>query len=216
MVSGRGLDGRYGHELIVGVAAVHVEVVCAAAAAIHRDNAGVVAAGEQRVALLRLDAGLELQQLVGVARVQRQVHHGAGIHHGAQLRAGGFDQGGLRLGGDALGDFADLQGRIHDHHMAQSDLGALDELFEAGGFHSDGPEADGEFGENEIALGVGGRGAVGAGAFERGGYLGIRDDQACGVFDVASAGCRWFGRTNRRWPLHSKPLGSPAYIWFFA
>jgi len=70
---GRGLDGWEVHELVVGVTPVHTEIVCATTAAIDGDRSGIVAAIESATtgAELRLNSGLQLQELVGIASVER-------------------------------------------------------------------------------------------------------------------------------------------------
>ena len=80
------LNRRQVHELIVRVAAVHAEVVGAIAAAVHRNRTGAIAAVERPATgtQLRLDTGLQLQELVGIARIQRKFIHRAIVDDGAQ------------------------------------------------------------------------------------------------------------------------------------
>ena len=121
MESGRGLHRGQIGELVVGVAAVHAEIVGAPAAAIHRNHAGIVAAVEKIGTGLRLHTGLQLQQLVSIAGIQRQLGNRALVHHRAHLGAGGLDQ--RRFAGD-LDDFlgaADLQGGIQSDHLVDLD-----------------------------------------------------------------------------------------------
>jgi hypothetical protein len=84
----RRLDGRQVGKLIVSVAAIYREIVVAAAAAVHADDSGAIAAVQIVDAKLRLYARLQLQQLVRVPLRQRQFTHGALSHHCAQLRGG--------------------------------------------------------------------------------------------------------------------------------
>jgi len=108
---GRGLNRGRIYELIVGVAAVYAEIVGAGAASVYGDRTGIVGAGEQAAtrSQLRLYAGLKLQELVGVAGVQRKFVHRAVVDDRAELRARGID---LRSFGGYIDDFlraSDLQ-----------------------------------------------------------------------------------------------------------
>ena len=107
---GRWLDGRQVHEDIVTVSAVHHVVVGTATAAVHRHHPGIAAAVKQVRAQLRLHAGLELQELIGVAAGKRELADGDVVHHRANLGAGGFYLRGLRFDGNGFGGAADLQG----------------------------------------------------------------------------------------------------------
>src|SRR5215469_2829132 len=62
----RRLDRRKIDEYIVGASAVHLIIVCTTASAIDGDYPGIRAAGEEVRTQLRLDARLQLQQLVGI------------------------------------------------------------------------------------------------------------------------------------------------------
>ena len=95
----RRLDGRKIHELVVGISAVHAEVIGAGTATVHRYRTCVLRSVEQTaiaVSKLRLHARLQLQELIGVARVQRQLIYRAVVDDGSQLRAGRVNLGSLR------------------------------------------------------------------------------------------------------------------------
>ena len=130
----RRFDARRVHKKIVPVAAVHAEVVRAAAAAIHRNGPGLVAAVEKVGTANALDAWLQLQQLISVAAVQRQVLHRPFVDHRAQLGGGRVDQGCLRGYLDGLGTRADHQLDVVAHRRVQvHQNSARQELVESGG-----------------------------------------------------------------------------------
>ena len=128
---GRGLHRRKVDEKIVGVAAVHAEIVRASAATVHRHRAGTIAAINQRVAGpdRRHDSRLQLQKLISVARIQRQVRDLLRIHHRAELRARGVDQRRLRGHFDRLFVCADLQHRIESDHLVEIDVHPMLQIF---------------------------------------------------------------------------------------
>ncbi len=72
---GRGLDGGQVHKKIVGITAVDAEVVGASTSTIDGNGARAVAAVNDRVAGTDggHDARLQLQKLVGIARVERKL-----------------------------------------------------------------------------------------------------------------------------------------------
>ncbi len=77
MVSGAGLNGREIHKLVVGIAAINAEIIGAPSTAVHGYRSGLVAAIDERVSQLRLHSRLQLQQLVGIAGVERELADGA-------------------------------------------------------------------------------------------------------------------------------------------
>ena len=119
-VRGR-LHGGKVRELIVGVATIDAEVVGASTAAVHGNNAGLIAAVEQIGTGLRLDAGLQRQQLIGVAGIQRQLKYCALIDDRTHLRAGGFDQGRFRGDFDDFLRLADLHGHVEREDLVDFD-----------------------------------------------------------------------------------------------
>ena len=132
----RRLDGGKVHELVVGIAAVDAEIIGAGASAVDRNRACILRSVEKAaiaVSELGLHAGLQLQELVSVARVQGQLIHRAVIDDGAQLGAGSVN---LRSFGGDFDDFlsrTDLQYRVERDHLVDIDQHAgLDILLETG------------------------------------------------------------------------------------
>ena len=121
-VRGR-LHGGCVHELIVGVAAVHAEIVGARPAAVYRYRSGIVGAEEQAAAAaqLRLHAGLQLQKLIGVACVQGQLVDRAVVDHRAQLGGGRIDLGSFGVDLNHVLDLAQLQDGIEGHDLVDVD-----------------------------------------------------------------------------------------------
>ena len=79
----RRLYRRQIREQVVSVTTVHRIIIGAPSPAIHGDHASFIRAVEQIIPQLRLHAGLQLQQLVDVALVQRQLGRITRIHHRA-------------------------------------------------------------------------------------------------------------------------------------
>ena len=110
-------------EEIVGIAAIDAEIVGAPAATIHRYCAGAVTSINERVAGAGSghDAGLQLQKLVGIARVERQIRDFPRVHDCAELGARGIDQRRFRRDIDYFLLLADLH-----HHIERDDLVEID------------------------------------------------------------------------------------------
>ena len=122
-------------EQIVGVTAIDAEIIGSSASAIYRDRTRIVASINQRIAGTdrRHHARLQLQKLIRIARVERQVRNLPRVHHRTQLRARGIHQRRLRGHFDRLFRRANLQHRVHRHHLVQIDVHrALQVLLEAG------------------------------------------------------------------------------------
>jgi hypothetical protein len=85
----RGLYGRQVDKLVIGVAAVHAEVVGAPAPPVDRYRPGFVISVNDRVGRSygRHYAGLELQELVGVPRIERKLTDRSVVDDCTQLGA---------------------------------------------------------------------------------------------------------------------------------
>ena len=164
----RGLNRRQVDELVVGVAAVHAEIVGAGAAAVDRNRARVLGAVEHAavaVAELGLHSRLQLQKLVGVTAVERQLVDRAVVDDRTQLRAGGVDL--RRLGGhfDNLLGAARLHAGVQRQHLVHVHLKAFLEhvLLEALKLKLDTVDSGNNFHEIVVAASIGGHGADVAG-----------------------------------------------------
>ena len=123
------MHGRQIGELVVGVTTVHAEIIGSATASINRDHAGVVAAVKKIGTSLRLHTWLQLQQLIGVAPRQRQLAHGALIHHRPQLRGGCIYQWRSTGNLDYIGRATDLQRKINGHDFIEVDQDSFSGVF---------------------------------------------------------------------------------------
>src|SRR5208337_374145 len=124
----RRLDGWSVHENIVAVSAVHHVVVRPPAAAIHRYNPGAAAAVKQVSAQLRLHARLQLQHLIGIARIEREFAHGLVGHHGAQLCRRGVNHRRRARDFDRVHVRADLQRNVDRGNLVQNQNDALADI----------------------------------------------------------------------------------------
>ncbi len=169
----RWLNRRQVGEQIVGVAAIDAEIVGAPAATIHRNRTRAVASVNERIARpnCRHHARLQLQKLISVARVERQVRHLPVVHHRAQLRAGGIDQRRFRSHFDRLFRLANLQDRVEVTTWFRFDHDSLaDVRLESRQIEGERVGADRNLGEAVVAAVVG-RGL----AADARGFVGERD-----------------------------------------
>ena len=118
---GARLHGRKVDEQIVGVSAIHAEVVRSPAAPVYRNGARAITPVNNRIARSdsRHDSRLQLQKLIGVASVQWQLGHCPLADDGAELCTGGVHQ--WRFGCD-LNCFLRtswLQNGVESEHLVQ-------------------------------------------------------------------------------------------------
>src|SRR5690348_1469705 len=111
----RWLHGRQVHELIIGVATINTKIVRPPTTSVHRHGPSSVVTIDDRVS--GTDGGhypgLQLQELVSIAGIERQLGHRPIVHNRPSLRAGGVHQRRLR---GHLHHFlrpAHLHGHIH-------------------------------------------------------------------------------------------------------
>src|ERR1039458_3912415 len=123
----RGLNGGQVDELVVGVAAVDTEIIGAITATVDGNGSGAVDAIKRSAAgaQLRLHSGLQLQELIAVAGVEREFVHRPIIDDSTQLSAAGVDQRGL---GCDVNDFlsaSELHGHIESDDLVDVEGAAL-------------------------------------------------------------------------------------------
>src|SRR6266446_5803336 len=108
----RWFHGRQVGEEIVAVAAVHGVVIGTPTSTVDGDDASSVRSVEQVVAQLGLHTRLQLQKLINVALVKRQLGGGALVNDGAKLRRGRINDGRRTGDFDYIGRTAKLQGYV--------------------------------------------------------------------------------------------------------
>ena len=150
---GRRLDGRGVHKDVVSIAAIHHVIVGAASAAVHGNDARIVTTVEKIGAELRLHARLQLEELVGIAGIERELADGTIRHDGAELRGGGVNHGRSSGDFDALRGRAKLQGDIDIEDLIEVQNDAFVDVFlEALLVDVDFVAADGDLDEAVVAV----------------------------------------------------------------
>ena len=123
------MDGGQSSKLVVPISTIHRKIVVAAASPVHAYHSGAVASINRVQTDLRLHTWLQLQQLIGVAPRQRQLAHGALIHHRPQLRGGCIYQWRSTGNLDYIGRATDLQRKINGHDFIEVDQDSFSGVF---------------------------------------------------------------------------------------
>ena len=75
-----------------------------------------------------IDAGLQLQKLVGIARIERKIGYRAIVDNCAELGAGGIDQGGFRGHVNDFLSSAQLHGHVQGDDLVDVERDAFADI----------------------------------------------------------------------------------------